>query len=63
MKLIAFLFRFGPLLFGLGFLAPVIAATLDAFRLTDVFGFAPLTFGLIIGGVLGAIATVRKSWL
>jgi ABC-type dipeptide/oligopeptide/nickel transport system permease component len=63
MQLIAFLFRFGPLLFGVGFLAPVIAAILDAFHLTQVFGLAPLTFGLILGGVLGAIASIRKSWL
>jgi ABC-type dipeptide/oligopeptide/nickel transport system permease component len=62
-QLIALFFRFGPLLFGIGFVAPVIAATLKAFDINLVLGLAPLQFGLIIGALLGTIASVRRSWL
>jgi hypothetical protein len=63
MQLIALLFRFGPLLFGVGFMAPVIAAALSGFGIHSLFGFAPIHVGLIVGGILGAVASVRKSWL
>jgi hypothetical protein len=63
MQLIAFLFRFGPLLFGIGFLAPVIAATLGAFGINSLFGLTPINIGLIVGGLMGTIASIRRSWL
>jgi hypothetical protein len=63
MQLIVLLFRFGPLLFGVGFMAPVIAAALNGFGINSLFGFTPIHVGLIVGGILGAVASVRKSWL
>jgi hypothetical protein len=63
MQLVGILFRLGPLWFGLGFLAPVLAALLVALRVTPPLGLSPLFCGLIVGGVLGVIATIRRTWL
>ncbi len=63
MKMVACLFRVGPLLFGIGFLAPVIAASLQAFRVQPPFGFSPVAVGLIIGMALGSLAMWRRTWL
>ena len=52
-----------PLLFGIGFLAPVIAQGLDAAGLAAPFGLGALTFGLIIGGAWGLFATVTGRWV
>jgi hypothetical protein len=63
MALIGFLFRFGPLWFGVGFLAPVLAALIVALAVTPPLGLSPLACGLILGGALGLIATIRRTWL
>jgi hypothetical protein len=63
MPLIGILFRLGPLWFGIGFLAPVLAALIVALELTPPLGLSPLVCGLIVGGVLGAVATFRRTWL
>jgi len=63
MRLIAFGFSLGPILFGIGFLAPLIAALLDAAGLRAPFGVSPLTAGLIVGSLLGLVARQRRTWL
>jgi hypothetical protein len=63
MQLIGVLFRLGPLWFGLGFLAPVIAAALVALGIAPPLGLSPIAAGLIAGAVLGLIATLRRTWL
>lgn len=60
MKLI--LFIFSPVVFGVLFLAPLIAQVLTA------FGFAwpdvnNLSIGLFLGASLGLIAQIRGSWI
>lgn len=63
MQLIGFLFRFGPMWFGIGFLAPVLSALIQALRVTPPLGLSPMIVGLIVGGIFGLIATVRRTWL
>ena len=62
-KLIGTLFDLGPLLFGLGFIAPVFAALVEAGGYTLPLGIAPLHAGLGLGLLIGAIATKRGSWI
>jgi hypothetical protein len=62
-KLIGTLFDLGPLLFGLGFIAPVFAALVEAAGYTLPFGVAPLHAGLGIGFLLGVVVTKRGSWI
>ncbi len=57
------IFAIGPLIFGIGFLAPLIAQSMDALALSAPFGAANLAFGLAVGAVLGALATVRGRWV
>lgn len=63
MRAIAFLFSLGPILFGIGFLAPVMAALLGATGVAAPFGLAPLHFGLMVGALLGLVARQRGTWL
>ena len=63
MTLLRYLFAVGPLLFGIGFLAPLIAQSLSALGWSAPFGLAPLAFGLLLGGTLGLIANVRGRWV
>lgn len=57
------LFFIGPLLFGFAFLAPLIAQIMQRFDLVAPLSLSPLAFGLIIGGILGLIATFRGKWI
>lgn len=52
-----------PLLFGLGFIAPVTAELMDLTGTAAPMGLTPLTFGLLLGGAWGLYATIRGSWL
>ncbi|MEP5938140.1 MAG: hypothetical protein ABJ239_07430 [Erythrobacter sp.] len=52
-----------PLIFGIGFLAPVIAAAMVALDLSGPFGLAPLQVGFVIGGSWGLIATITGRWI
>ena len=60
MKLVKYLFS--PLVFGLGFLAPLIAQTLTALDVSFL-GTSNLVVGIVIGGLLGLIAQFRGSWI
>jgi tetrahydromethanopterin S-methyltransferase subunit C len=57
------LLRFGPVLFGIGFLAPVIAASLDAFSVPTPIDIQPILVGLVIGIILGSLAMWRRTWI
>ena len=53
----------GPVLFGVAFLAPLIAQSLEAASLPAPFGLEPLHFGLALGLCLGAVAALRGRWV
>lgn len=62
-RIVAIAFKFGPLLFGLLFLAPAVSQILPLLGWDAPFGLSPLGFGLILGGAWGGYATWRGSWL
>jgi len=57
------IFYYGPIWFGLGFLAPLISQSIQAFGWTPPFDLAPLYVGLIIGGTYAIIAQVWRRWI
>ena len=57
------LFAIMPFLFGIGFLAPLIAQGLVACGLTEPLGVAPIAWGLAVGGGWGLYAALRGAWL
>tara|TARA_Y100001947_G_C10122769_1_gene212041 strand:- start:256 stop:450 length:195 start_codon:yes stop_codon:yes gene_type:complete len=57
------LFRFGPLIFAFGFIAPLTAQIIEALEITPPFGLAPLTAGLALAGLLGLAAQLRGRWV
>ena len=63
MKIITAAFKLGPFWFGLAFLAPLIMAVWQRAAWPVPFGLSLLTFVLITGGTLGAIATWRGRWI
>lgn len=63
MPLIRLLMTLQPLLFGIGFLAPLIVQVINRAGLTPPFGLTPLAAGLILGSTLGTIANLRGSWI
>ena len=63
LSVLRMVFAVGPLLFGLGFLAPLIAQSLEAMSLTPPMGLSRLVLGLLVGGTLGLVATIRGRWV
>ncbi|TFU03219.1 hypothetical protein EUV02_08470 [Polymorphobacter arshaanensis] len=63
MAIIRLLLTLQPLLFGLGFLAPLAVQIITRTGLTPPFGLTPMLAGLLVGGTLGAIANLRGSWI
>lgn len=63
MTVIRWLFALGPLWFGLGFLAPLLAQITVALGFSAPLGMSPLLPALLLGGMLGLIATWRGRWL
>lgn len=53
----------GPLFFGLGFIAPLTATLLTGAGLGTSFGFSPIWPGLALGAAWGLYAKIRGSWL
>lgn len=53
----------GPVLFGIGFLAPLIAQSMDAMGIAPPFGFSFIQTGLLIGTGLGLAAKLRGRWI
>jgi hypothetical protein len=52
-----------PLLFGIGFIAPLIAQTMAFWGVPAPFGLSRVVFGLLIGTPWGLYATLRGRWL
>ncbi len=57
------LFSVMPLIFGFGFVAPLIAQGMAAAGWDAPFGLERIVFGLIVGGTWGLYAQVRGRWL
>lgn len=57
------LFRWMPLLFGVGFIAPLIAQSMAVWGVNAPFGLSRIAFGLIIGAPWGLYAVLRGRWL
>ena len=53
----------GPVLFGVGFLAPLIAQSMEAMEIAAPFGLTSIQTGLVIGVGLGLAAKSRGSWI
>jgi hypothetical protein len=56
-------FEWGPLLFGIGFLAPLIAQALDATSISAPLGLSSIQFGLAVAIPMGTIAKLRGRWV
>lgn len=52
-----------PFLFGIGFIAPLIAQIMAAWGWTAPFGLSRIAFGLAIGASWGLYANIRGRWL
>ncbi|GAA4052948.1 hypothetical protein GRI94_08185 [Erythrobacter jejuensis] len=57
------LFAIMPLLFGLGFIAPLIAQTMAVWEWDAPLGLSRIALGLIVGGSWGLYATIRGRWI
>lgn len=57
------LFEVMPLVFGIGFIAPLIAQTTAYWQIEAPFGLSHIVFGLLIGPPWGLYAMLRGRWL
>ncbi len=57
------IFDWLPVLFGIGFLAPVIAAFMNVSGLHDPFGITAIYYGLGIGLTWGLVAKLTGRWI
>ncbi|NCP17616.1 MAG: hypothetical protein GW855_00435 [Erythrobacter sp.] len=57
------LFSIMPLLFGIGFIAPVIAQVMTMWGWDAPFGMQRIVFGLLIGALWGLYATIKGRWI
>jgi len=53
----------GAVFFGVAFLAPLIAQSMEAAGGAAPFGATPLQFGLVTGLTLGVVAKLRGTWI
>jgi hypothetical protein len=60
---VAKLFKWMPFLFGIGFIAPVIAQTMAYWEVAAPFGLSRIVFGLLIGMPWGLYAVIRGRWI
>ena len=56
-------YAWGPVLFGIGLIAPFTAQALDAAEMSAPFGMDNVAFGLAVGIGLGLVAKARGSWV
>jgi hypothetical protein len=63
MTILKALFPWGPVFFGLGFLAPLIASLMIALSIAAPFGLNEIHVGLVIGGTWGLIAKFGGRWI
>jgi hypothetical protein len=57
------LFIWMPFLFGIGFIAPLIAQSLAYWDMPAPWGLSRIGFGLLIGAPWGLYATLRGRWV
>jgi len=57
------LFYVMPFLFGIGFIAPLIAQSMAYWDIAAPFGMSRIAFGLLIGAPWGLYAVLRGRWL
>lgn len=57
------LFKIMPFLFGIGFIAPLIAQTMAYWGWDAPLDMSRIVFGLIIGGTWGLVTTIRGRWI
>lgn len=57
------LFYWMPLLFGIGFIAPLIAQTMAHWEIEAPFGLSLIALGLLNGMPWGLYAALRGRWL
>lgn len=57
------LFSIMPFLFGIGFIAPLIAQTMTYWDLHGPLGLSNIGVGLLIGAPWGLYANIRGRWL
>jgi hypothetical protein len=57
------LFHWMPLLFGIGFIAPLIAQSMALWEIDAPLGMSRLLFGLVIGAPWGLYAVLRGRWI
>lgn len=62
-KLTVTLTPWGPVFFGFGLLAPLIAQIIERFDVPVPFGLSPLVIGLIVGPAIGLSAKLRGRWI
>lgn len=63
MELIKAIFPWGPVLFGIGFLARLIAAFLTSVGISAPLGLTEMQTGLIVGGTWGLVAKFGGRWI
>lgn len=57
------LFAIMPFLFGIGFIAPLIAQGMAVWGWDAPSGMSAIMLGLLIGGSWGLYATIRGRWI
>jgi|TARA_R100000501_G_C2511608_1_gene42924 hypothetical protein len=57
------IYRFGPLIFAVGFLTPLAAQLIKASGATLPFGLTPLMTGFILAFALAIPAQLRGRWI
>lgn len=62
-KTIKTVFYFGPLIFAVGFLIPLIAQIILALGWTPPFDLSAWIFAAILGGAYGLFAQITGRWI
>lgn len=62
-RLIGFVLSITPLLFGFGFLVPVMRAAIERAGWQPPLALSPLAFSAIVCGTWACVAQVRKRWI
>ena len=62
-KILGTVSQFMPLIFGLGFVAPLVTQILERTGAAEGLPLPPLAVGLAVGGIWGAVATKTGRWL
>ena len=57
------LFQWVPLLFGIGFIAPLVAQTMALWDIAAPYGLSRAAFGLSVGIPWGFYAMLRGRWI